>query len=60
MAYFDSTATDNFAIPTFPLNIITLINIPNPIFLSNRDYMLPETSGELPNLSQIETPYKQV
>jgi len=59
MAYLDSAATDHFATPTFSLNNITPIDMPNLIFLSNRDYMLPETSGELPNLLQIEIPYKQ-
>ena len=46
----DLAATDRFATEECPLKQPKPLDNPMPMLLSNGDYMLPSTTGEMPNL----------
>ena len=58
IGYVDSAASDHFATPTCNLKNEHQITNPNPILLSNGDFMVPTKSGEIPNLPKINSEFK--
>ena len=58
IAYVDSAASDHFATEQCPLEQTKKITNPNPIFLSNGNYIVPSTEGEILHLPKIKSEYK--